>query len=809
MTTTFDQHVDLARSTVATPPSPASSGTTLTVQAADGAKFGTGPFWVLVWPANVSPITTNATLLRVTGVTLDTLTLDRSQDKLAARTIIAGDQIIAPMTAEALTKIEQAVNALETTVAGLSGQSAPTEMGLWQSTASAGTYTPVQSRVRYQGHFYLRTAPHTGVEATFDRSKWLDLGPVGRIAALQGVQPYAIGASWNISGTDTNGLNGSAPKLAAYPYQFAGRHQMLALINNSVSGTLSTQILSGQIEGVWTPGSTGLVIMPDFYGNDRNQWGTAGIPTTQEVTRSMWAYLTSQSVQASTSSSFQFGPGWTSGASSTPGSYVDFTFVGDAAWLRVGMVSGSGGTITITNASGATVATKTTGGFQTAFNGVVRITGQGSGTHTLRATLTSGSGSIVGLAVPMVAPPFIIFYQQGDINLGAQVAADMASYIAALMTDPVPQFPTVVPVANDANYNPATMLNYAGGLPPVIANPTHPNQKGASYFADLTDYTMRNQDYAQGLNQLLSPAAYVAPSPPSFISSGATAPAAPTNVTASTATQISVTWTLPTDGGSTLLSQLVQTSPHSANTFTTALTVGPTITSAIIPSGLTGGSSYDVRVIGVNSVGNGTASALSTATAGATPLFKDTFQRTGNLGGSTASEGSSSTTWAMLTADTGQFSVNTGFIKPSAGTASFAAVLDTTVTTHAVTVVMHTTPASTSAGGIMAGIQDQNNAYQLGYRNGATLHYCLFKRVAGTSTLLTGGDTGVTPTAGDVVTLSRNATSGALRVTINGTVILNLTDASLTTGTKVGLLANFPSDPNTSIQEVDAYNTFI
>jgi len=61
-----DVHKNFAYSTVATAPSPASSGTSLVVQAGDGAKFPTVPFNATVWPAGLQPLTTNAEIVRVT-----------------------------------------------------------------------------------------------------------------------------------------------------------------------------------------------------------------------------------------------------------------------------------------------------------------------------------------------------------------------------------------------------------------------------------------------------------------------------------------------------------------------------------------------------------------------------------------------------------------------------------------------------------------------------------------------------------------------------------------------------------------------
>ncbi len=101
-----DAHKNFAYSTVATAPSPASSGTSLILAAGDGAKFPAVPFNATVWPAGVNPITTNAEIVRVTAVVTDTLTITRAQEGSSARSVIVGDQIAATITAKTLTDIE-------------------------------------------------------------------------------------------------------------------------------------------------------------------------------------------------------------------------------------------------------------------------------------------------------------------------------------------------------------------------------------------------------------------------------------------------------------------------------------------------------------------------------------------------------------------------------------------------------------------------------------------------------------------------------------------------------------------------------
>lgn len=101
-----DLRKNFAYSTVATAPSPASSGTSLVVAAADGAKFPAVSFNAIIWPAGVQPTTANAEIVRVTAKATDTFTITRTQESTSARTVVVGDQIAAGLTDKSLKDIE-------------------------------------------------------------------------------------------------------------------------------------------------------------------------------------------------------------------------------------------------------------------------------------------------------------------------------------------------------------------------------------------------------------------------------------------------------------------------------------------------------------------------------------------------------------------------------------------------------------------------------------------------------------------------------------------------------------------------------
>ncbi len=87
-------------STVATAPSPSTSGTSLTVEAGQGTLFAIGP--AIVWPPGVEPLSTNAEIVDVTAIVTDTLTITRAQEGTTAQAIAVGWQIEQGVTAGVL-----------------------------------------------------------------------------------------------------------------------------------------------------------------------------------------------------------------------------------------------------------------------------------------------------------------------------------------------------------------------------------------------------------------------------------------------------------------------------------------------------------------------------------------------------------------------------------------------------------------------------------------------------------------------------------------------------------------------------------
>lgn len=102
----YDQHKNLAISTVVTPPSPPVSGNTLIVAVGDGALFPAAPFNAVVYPSNTGPTVANAEFVRVTAKVGETFTILRTQESSSARSIQVGDRIADSITVRDLTDVE-------------------------------------------------------------------------------------------------------------------------------------------------------------------------------------------------------------------------------------------------------------------------------------------------------------------------------------------------------------------------------------------------------------------------------------------------------------------------------------------------------------------------------------------------------------------------------------------------------------------------------------------------------------------------------------------------------------------------------
>src|SRR5487761_1923780 len=93
---------NLATSTVATAPSPATSGTSLVVAAGTGTRYPAVPFDVTLYSPGTRPDPTNCEIARCTNVSTDTLTLTRAQYGTTAQSVAIGWYVDNDVTANLL-----------------------------------------------------------------------------------------------------------------------------------------------------------------------------------------------------------------------------------------------------------------------------------------------------------------------------------------------------------------------------------------------------------------------------------------------------------------------------------------------------------------------------------------------------------------------------------------------------------------------------------------------------------------------------------------------------------------------------------
>lgn len=223
----MDTHKLFAYSTVATAPSPPTSGTSLVVAASEGANFPQpstdGAFYVMVCPAGVIPSFANAELLRVTARSTDTFTIVRNQASTSSRTIAVGDQVFQPalpLDFEALSEVSNALTSdvvMTNAAQFYDGPTVTPAAGRWMlagsinllaSTAASRAWTAKlwdgTTAYAFAGH----TVPGSAAAAVIQ----MPFGPV--FVTANGSTAYKISASSTVT---LDHIQGAAPyDLASY-----------------------------------------------------------------------------------------------------------------------------------------------------------------------------------------------------------------------------------------------------------------------------------------------------------------------------------------------------------------------------------------------------------------------------------------------------------------------------------------------------------------------------------------------------------------------------------------------------------------
>lgn len=340
----FDAHKNFAYSTVRVAPTPAASGTTLSLQVGDGAKMPAAPFNMTVWPAGALALASNAEIVRVTAISGDDLTITRAQEGSSAQAVAVGFQIAATITAKTITDIEAATG---------SALSFANSNGVTFGSAGGTVTASVATNYQSQGA-YLTTAMPLGAVTMF-------------------VQNNAIFHGTNASGTiASDGISVSVA--AAQP---PGAYLTTAMLSNASTAFAATGFTTTTAAGANVAGThdtAGLKLAVPAYLTTAQPPG-AYLTTAQPV----GAYLTT--AMLSNASSVFGGTGFTTttvagaaiaGTNNTAGLLLGVpafltTAQAPGAYLTTAALSGDsskyagtnasmvGGSITL-NTSGATIS---------------------------------------------------------------------------------------------------------------------------------------------------------------------------------------------------------------------------------------------------------------------------------------------------------------------------------------------------------------------------------------------------------------------------------------------------------------------
>ena len=143
----FDSHANFVSTLVQTAPSPAVSGTSLTVSTGSGTLFPATPFNCVIYPVASFPTKLNTEIVRVTSIVGDVLTITRAQEASTAQVIAAGNIISLTITAKTLTDVENSVamlynsgsnNSSSRYTPGIGWQFYNSTTGLWHALICTG-----------------------------------------------------------------------------------------------------------------------------------------------------------------------------------------------------------------------------------------------------------------------------------------------------------------------------------------------------------------------------------------------------------------------------------------------------------------------------------------------------------------------------------------------------------------------------------------------------------------------------------------------------------------------------------------------
>lgn len=283
------------------------------------------------------------------------------------------------------------------------------------------------------------------------------------------------------------------------------RHHFLTYTNRAVAGTRMDEIAAA-VASTWGINGRGLALLASGIGNSAAAWGTDGQVTCARFARTCLAYLTARALVNIGSPAFAFNASWNQGVTSTANALVDVGVNGDTIHLLLDTAVGTGGVVEVTM-DGALLGTINLGGYKVAQTAAFTIKGMGTGNHTLRLRVVSGTVAVRGYLAPGPTPAQVVYLSVEPNRQDAAALANRKTYLDAILAV-LPDFPSAVAVTPGSDWVPA------GTVGPDLA---HLNDAGNAYMADRVEAVLAGLlVFRQGLNRIDSTSAspvYAFPSP--------------------------------------------------------------------------------------------------------------------------------------------------------------------------------------------------------------------------------------------------------------------------------------------------------
>jgi lysophospholipase L1-like esterase len=317
-----------------------------------------------------------------------------------------------------------------------------------------------------------------------------------------------------------------------WPQRLQKRLHMGALASNGQSGSVRGQIaynLNNNVDGAtpsrkWVTGSKGLVVIEESI-NDAVTFGLSAKAQTAYgmALRVMIELMRAATRKDATDAAITYTGTWTTGTTylvnsgkktSTVGDKASFSVTGDAvtvyfmgnkdatsyATADVKIGSTVIGTIDTRNQMDPYNAPGTVGTGIASNLCCTRITGMGSGAHTVDVVLTASVGTPMyfdGFSVPGTKPPEIILLKEGLItNYNPNGSSDARDAYNAIMETVAAEYPTFVSTADPGVAWDSSCLYMGDGTG------NHPNDKGMAVLTDAVAAQVKTLTYRDGLHIL-------------------------------------------------------------------------------------------------------------------------------------------------------------------------------------------------------------------------------------------------------------------------------------------------------------------